>query len=82
MAKRDLKKGETLDELGGYTTYGLAERSTVQREQRLLPIGVSQGARLVTDIAQDQAITQDDVELPSGGLCDQLRSEQDRLFAS
>jgi predicted homoserine dehydrogenase-like protein len=80
-AKIDLKAGETLDGIGYYMTYGQCENSDVVQQQNLLPIGLAEGCRLKRDIHKDQVLTYDDVELPEGRLCDQLRAEQDKYFA-
>jgi len=76
-AKTDLEARQELDSLGGYTTYGLAENSPAVAAERLLPIGLSPGARLVRDVARDEVLTYDDVELPEGRLADRLRAEQE-----
>lgn len=81
-AKINLKAGETLDGIGYYMTYGQCENSSIVQEQNLLPIGLAEGCRLKRDIPQDQVLTYDDVELPPGRLCDQLRAEQNVYFAS
>ncbi len=81
IAKRDLKAGETLDGMGGFACYGLIENADVARGQNLLPMGLSEGCRLVRDIRRDQAVTCDDVVRPEGRLADRLRAEQDRHFA-
>ena len=81
-AKINLKAGETLDGIGYYMTYGQCENSPIVQEQKLLPIGLAEGCRLKRDIPQDQVLTYDDVELPEGRLCDQLRAEQNTYFAS
>ena len=80
IAKRDLKKGETLDGIGGFTCYGMLENSSVCRSDKLLPMGLSEGCRLKTNISKDQPITCGDVTLPEGRLCDRLRLEQDQYF--
>lgn len=80
-AKIDLKAGETLDRLGGYHTYGLAENSDVAQAEGLLPIGLAEGCRLKHAVARDAVITYDDIELPAGRLSDQLRAEQNAAFA-
>ncbi|HMQ29543.1 MAG TPA: NAD(P)-dependent oxidoreductase [Chloroflexaceae bacterium] len=80
-AKSDLKAGETLDRLGGYHTYGLAENSDVAQAENLLPIGLAEGCRLRRDLPKDAVITYDDVELPEGRLADRLRVEQNVMFA-
>jgi predicted homoserine dehydrogenase-like protein len=81
-AKIDLKAGETLDGIGYYMTYGQCENSSIVQEQNLLPIGLAEGCRLKRDVPKDQVLTYDDVELPTGRLCDQLRVEQNAYFAS
>jgi predicted homoserine dehydrogenase-like protein len=82
VAKRDLKAGEILDGIGGFTCYGTIDNADVVRQQRLLPMGLSQDCRLKRDIPKDQAITYGDVDLPRGRLCDQLRTEQEAYFAA
>ena len=61
IAKRDLKSGETLDGLGGYTHYGICENTPVVREERLLPSGLAEGKVLLRDIAKDSPIGWADV---------------------
>lgn len=80
LAKRDLKAGETLDGIGGFTCYGAAENSEVCRAENLLPMGLSDGCRMKRDVPRDYPITYDDVELPEGRLCDRLRAEQNTYF--
>lgn len=81
VAKRDLKSGEVLDGLGGFTCYALIENYDVSRREGALPMGVSEGCRLKRDIPKDGLVTYGDVELPVGRLCDTLRREQDDRFA-
>lgn len=80
-AKQDLKAGHTLDGLGGYDTYGVAEATPVTRAEGLLPMGVAEGCVLKRDVAKDEVLTYADVTLPPGRLVDQLREEQEKLFA-
>ncbi len=80
-AKRDLRAGEVLDGIGFYMTYGLAENAEVQQVENLLPMGLATGCRLVRDIPKDQVLTFDDVEVPSGRLCDRLWAEQQAHFS-
>ncbi|WP_298459854.1 NAD(P)H-dependent oxidoreductase [uncultured Cellulomonas sp.] len=81
-AKTPLAAGTVLDGLGGYHTYGQAERADVTATQRLLPIGVAEGCTLVRDVPQDAVLTYDDVVLPEGRLVDRLRAEQDARVPS
>lgn len=80
-AKRDLKAGEVLDGIGGFTCFGLLENSEACQAENLLPMGLSQGCRLKRDMPRDQVITYADVDLPEGRLCDDLRAEQNVYFA-
>jgi predicted homoserine dehydrogenase-like protein len=79
-AKIDLKAGESIDGLGGYMTYGLAENADTARSQNLLPIGLAEGCTLKRDVPKDALLTFDDVELPQNRLCDQLWREQMARF--
>lgn len=80
VAKRDLKGGETLDEYGMFMTYGEAVNVDEMSDGRYLPEGLVEGCRLRRDVAQDEVLTYDDVELPSGREADRLRAEQYRHF--
>ena len=80
VAKRDLKAGEVLDEYGMYMTYGEAVNTEEMSAQRYLPEGLVEGCRLRRDVAKDQVLSYDDVELPAGRLADRLRAEQYRHF--
>lgn len=81
VAKKDLKKGEMLDGIGGFTCYGTVENQDVAASENLLPMGISSGCRLKTDVPKDQAIRYSQVELPPGRVCDGLRGEQQSRFA-
>jgi predicted homoserine dehydrogenase-like protein len=75
-AKRTLKAGSILDGEGGYTVYGLIERADIARLQRLVPIGLTQGAEVIRDIPEDGMITDADVRLPDSFAL-RLRKQQD-----
>jgi predicted homoserine dehydrogenase-like protein len=80
VAKRDLTAGDVLDDYGMYTTYGEATNVGEMSARRYLPEGLVEGCRMIQDVAQDQVLTYDDVELPEGRLADRLRAEQYRHF--
>jgi predicted homoserine dehydrogenase-like protein len=75
-AKQDLSAGDTLDAIGGYATYGLAENAGVTAAERLLPLGLAEGCRVTRNVARDAVLTYADVEVPEGRLTDVLRAEQ------
>ncbi len=60
-AKRDLRAGETLDGIGGYTCYGVIENCGDSGERAGLPICLSGGVTLRHDIPRDGRILLDDV---------------------
>jgi predicted homoserine dehydrogenase-like protein len=80
IAKRDLKAGELLDGIGGFTCYGMIENSSTCKAENLLLMGLSEGCTLMRDIPKDGVITNADVEKPKGRLIDRLRAEQDAHF--
>jgi predicted homoserine dehydrogenase-like protein len=82
LAKRDLKAGETLDGVGGFTTYGVIENADTFAAQGLLAMGVAEGARLLRDVPKDTPISAAHVALPEGRICDRLRAEQTARFAT
>lgn len=81
-AKRDLKAGEALDGIGGFTCYGIIENFEVVCAEDLLPMGLSEGCHLKRDVPRDQVLSYADVEMPLVRLCDKLRAEQNEMFGS
>ncbi len=81
-AKTDLAAGTVLDGLGGYHTYGVAERADVTARDDLLPIGVAEGCRVTRHVRKDEALTYADVDLPGGRLVDELRRQQSEEFGT
>lgn len=60
-AKKDLKAGDTLDEIGGYTYYGLLEDLQAIPVKKYLPVSLATGCQLKRDIQKDELITLKDV---------------------
>lgn len=81
-AKTDLTAGQTLDGLGGYHTYGLADNSAAARAADALPIGLAEGCRLRRDVSQDTVLSFADVDVPPGRLVDRLWHDQRAHFAA
>ena len=79
-AKRDLRAGERLDGIGGFTCYGVLENREAFERGGYLPMGLSEGCHLTREVRKDEPLSYRDVELPPGRLIDKLRAEQERLF--
>ncbi|NJN82122.1 MAG: NAD(P)-dependent oxidoreductase, partial [Caldilineaceae bacterium] len=79
VAKRDLRAGEVIDGGGGYTVVAACEKATIAHQEKLLPIGLSVGAKLKVDVAQGAAISYDQVELVTGSFVQTLRQLQDAV---
>ncbi|MBL8513005.1 MAG: Gfo/Idh/MocA family oxidoreductase [Betaproteobacteria bacterium] len=80
-AKKDLKAGDRLDGMGGFTCYGLVDRYETCRSADYLPMAVSLDCVMKRDMAKDQPITYADVQLPPGRIVDKLRAEMVSHFA-
>lgn len=80
VAKTDLKAGTVLDGIGGYCYRGSIDLHETAKKERFLPLGLAKGAKLKTDVAIDQVITYDMVDLPESVLL-QLRRIQDTLMS-
>ncbi|MBC7333795.1 MAG: NAD(P)-dependent oxidoreductase [Actinobacteria bacterium] len=80
VAKKDLREGEIIDGIGGYTVYGLIELYEIARKENLLPIGLSEGCRLKRNIEKGRPITYDDVVLRENSMVLQLRRLQERTI--
>jgi predicted homoserine dehydrogenase-like protein len=78
MAKRDLKAGEKIDYLGGYTVYGSIEKAETARKEGLVPLGLTVGATVCKDIKQGQAVHYSEVELDENQTIYHLRWLQDQ----
>ena len=81
VAKRDLKAGEVLDGLGGFTVRGAVEKTSVAGAQQLVPVGLTDKARVLRPVSMDAALTMADVELDGENVLVKLRRELDSLLA-
>ncbi len=79
-AKTDLKKGETLDGIGGFKTYGLCENHDIVRDERLLPMALAMGSRLKRKVSRDEVLTFDDVEMNANNFLIEIFQKQAELF--
>lgn len=81
MAKKPLSPGETINDFGGFEVYGVAENIDIIRRDKLLPIGLALGCKMLGSVEKNAPLTFNDVSLPPGRLVDRLYAEQERTFA-
>ena len=62
-AKKDLKAGDRLDGEGGFCARGKLITSKKSKDEKILSLGLTDGAIVKKDINKDQSIRLDDVEL-------------------
>lgn len=80
VAKRDLKAGEYIDGIGGFTTYGSIATKEESDAMGYVPYGlVTKGAKMLKDAKKGQLLTLDMVELDTSTLIYKLRKEQDAM---
>ncbi len=63
IAKKNLKKGEKLDGEGGFCVRGRLITSEKSKNEKILPLGLTDNAILKKDISKDEIIKLEDVEL-------------------
>lgn len=80
IAKKDLKVGEVLDGPGGFTVYGLCENSNIVQREKLVPVGLASGVKVLRDIPKDQVIRFNDIGYDANSLAYTLYAEQTKLF--
>jgi predicted homoserine dehydrogenase-like protein len=78
--KRPLRAGEVIDGIGGEHVYGLADDAETAKAERLVPLGLLAGARVIRDVDVDHVLTYDDVEIDTSTTIAQLRALQDQLL--
>jgi len=81
VAKRDLKAGETIGEIGGFDVYHRIYRYQEARNLNGVPMGLATGAKMLEDVARDELLTLDSVALDTTRTAYRLRQLQDELLA-
>jgi predicted homoserine dehydrogenase-like protein len=79
IAKRDLKAGEKIDYIGGYTVYGTIEKAAVAKEEGCVPLGIAMGAILTKDVKRGEPIHYSEVNLNEEQTIFHLRKLQDKM---
>ena len=81
VAKRDLKAGETIDGIGGYTTYGsIATAQETYEKGYVVYALVNKSARMKCDVKKGTLLTLDMVDLDTSTQLYQVRKEQDKMY--
>lgn len=81
IAKKDLKAGEKLDGIGGFTVYGSIETYEKARKENLVPLGlINKNTVMKIDAKKGQPITYDMVELDKTTLIYKLRELQEHVI--
>ena len=78
-AKKDLKPGDVLDGEGGFTVFGKLVQAADSLKNEVLPLGLSNGAKVIRPIAKDQTISYNDVEINESSMAYQLRREMEAM---
>lgn len=76
-AKRNLKAGEMLDGEGGFTVYGKLMPAKRSLKIGGLPIGLAHRVKLVNDVARDQQVRWEDVEIDMTSQAVQVRKQME-----
>lgn len=81
VAKRDIKKGENIDGIGGYCVRGVLETHTEMISSSNIPIGLVGGDSVAKrDIKTGSFLTTDDIDLDTTTTVYKLRKLQDETF--
>ncbi|MCD8921508.1 NAD(P)H-dependent oxidoreductase [Staphylococcus gallinarum] len=80
-AKKDIKKGEAIDGIGGYCVRGEITSHESMKEKNAFPIGlITKGTIALKDIKKDEIITYENTSLNKDSTIYRLRQEQDEVF--
>ncbi len=81
VAKVDLKAGQTIDGIGGYTTYGSIATAEETYKKGYVVYGlVNKKAKMLRDVKKGQLLTLEDVELDTTTQLYKTRKEQDAMY--
>ena len=78
--RQAMKAGALIDGEGGYAVYGTIAPAERSRREKLVPMGLSQGCKLVRDVPADHWITEGDVAFDESSFLWKLRREQMRAL--
>jgi len=81
IAKRDLKAGEIVSDIGGPEVYHRIYRYEEARSMKGIPMGLATGGRVTQDILRDSLLNEENFTVDTTRLACQLRTLQDELLA-
>jgi predicted homoserine dehydrogenase-like protein len=81
IAKRNLKTGETVGDLGSPDIYNLVYTYAEAKARRAVPMGLAVGGKVIQDIPKGQMLTEDNVAPDTSKLVYKLRQLQDSMLA-
>jgi len=79
-AKKDLRKGDFIDSIGGYTFSGLAINYKEMIEKKYVPLGLVEDSRVKKDIIKDEIISFKSIECDPCNIIFELWNKQIKLF--
>ncbi|MBA7482964.1 hypothetical protein ES707_18469 [subsurface metagenome] len=79
-AKKDLRKGDFIDSIGGYTLSGLAINYKEMIEKKYVPLGLVEDSRVKKDIIKDEIISFKSIECDPCNIIFELWNKQIKLF--
>ncbi|NQU73741.1 MAG: hypothetical protein HQ547_03410, partial [Candidatus Omnitrophica bacterium] len=82
LAKKELKAGDRLDGIGGFTAYGIIDKAETVKREGLVPMGLTEGIIVKRDLKIDTPITFDDVDFDKDKLVIKLRKKEEDFMSA
>lgn len=80
LAKRDLKAGETVGDIGSPDIYSLVHKYEEAQANKAIPMGLAPGAKVLKDIPKGEMLTADNIAPDTSKMVYKLRQMQDTLL--
>jgi len=80
IAKRDLKAGEIIGDIGGPDFFNRIYTYEEARAKRAIPMGIAPGAKVLKDIAKDEILTEKNIAPDTSKMVYKLRQMQDAML--
>jgi len=79
-AKKDLKEGDFIDSVGGYSFSGLAINYEEMTNKNYVPIGLVENSKVIRNIQKDKIISFKNIECGTNSIIYNLYNLQSKLF--